>query len=159
MKKLRAGLKLNRNGATSVEFALVLGIFLLFIFGIFDFGTYFHRLHTLKHAVREGARFGMTGGTLTGENPTDSIIKTIEDSASPAVKKEEIDIRVFEVLEPLYTDPGGWETMSPDAGVGMDFMRIKVRHTYNFINPLIGVFFTDGEKEILTETTYRNEDF
>lgn len=152
--------KINNNkGVSAVEVAMILPVFLLLIFAVFDFGIYFYDLHTLSHATREGARLGMVGETIEGEDRTGSIIRTIEDKASLAVIREDIDIRIFEVSGPSYLDPGGWETMSPDAGEPDDFMRIKVRYTYDFINPLIAVFFPSGEKEILTEMTYRNEQF
>ncbi|MDO9543172.1 MAG: pilus assembly protein [Kiritimatiellia bacterium] len=148
----------RRSGASAVEFALIAPLFLVLIFGIIEFGMYFHALHTLKHACREGSRLGMVGGTVGGEDRTGSIIKIIKDRASTAVNKDKIDIRIFEV-NPDYSDPVGWETTPPGAGDPEDFMRIKLRYTYKFINLLIGVFFSGGGQEILTEITYKNEKF
>lgn len=46
----------NDRGAAAVEFALVLPLLLLLLFGIIDFGRAYHSKVTLTHAAREGAR-------------------------------------------------------------------------------------------------------
>lgn len=48
----------NEQGAAVVEFALVLPILGLIIFGIFDFGRAFYTINNIVSAVREGARYG-----------------------------------------------------------------------------------------------------
>src|SRR4030042_4525974 len=46
----------NEKGASAVEFALVLPIFVMVIFGIFQFGIAFNNWIAITHAAREGAR-------------------------------------------------------------------------------------------------------
>jgi hypothetical protein len=46
------------EGAAVVEFALVLPIFLLIVFGIIDFGRAFYTVNNIISAVREGSRYG-----------------------------------------------------------------------------------------------------
>lgn len=48
----------NEEGAAVVEFALVLPILLLIVFGIVDFGRAFYTVNNIISAVREGARYG-----------------------------------------------------------------------------------------------------
>jgi Flp pilus assembly protein TadG len=45
-----------RNGQAIVEFALILPIFVLLVFGAVEFGRAFLRKHLMTNAVREGAR-------------------------------------------------------------------------------------------------------
>ena len=52
------------RGATMVEFAMVLPVFVLLLFGIIEFGRYFFVQHTLQFATREGTRLALVGGTL-----------------------------------------------------------------------------------------------
>ena len=47
---------LNESGATAVEFALVLSLFLVIFFGIFEYGWLMTQQILLGHAVSEGAR-------------------------------------------------------------------------------------------------------
>lgn len=48
----------EENGAAVVEFALVLPILFLIVFGIIDFGRAFYTVNNIISAVREGSRYG-----------------------------------------------------------------------------------------------------
>lgn len=54
----------GRDGSAAVEFALILPVLLLFLFGIVQFGFLFSVYNTMVHAAREGAR-GMAVEQLT----------------------------------------------------------------------------------------------
>jgi hypothetical protein len=58
MTRLRAILR-HRRGATSAEFALVLPIAILFLFGIIDVGRYAWALNRLEKSVQAGARYAV----------------------------------------------------------------------------------------------------
>lgn len=65
MKRARPG---RERGAAAVEFALLLPLLLLIVFGIIDFGRALNTQITLTQAAREGARLaalGQTCGSLT----------------------------------------------------------------------------------------------
>jgi hypothetical protein len=156
------GARKGNQGATVVEFAMVLPLFLLLLFGIIEFGRYFFVQHTLQFATREGTRLALVGGTLAGPdgNPlsrTASIIKEIKDNASLAVNPAEISISIFPITA-SYSDPVGWDGQQ-NAGVPGAYMRVRTRHTYRFFTPLIGNFFIGGASTIQAEATYRNELF
>ena len=51
----------NEKGASAVEFALVLPIFLMLVLGIFQFGIAFNNWIAITHAAREGARLAAVG--------------------------------------------------------------------------------------------------
>jgi Flp pilus assembly protein TadG len=51
----------NDKGASAVEFALVLPIFVSVIFAIFQFGIAFNNWIAITHAAREGARLAAVG--------------------------------------------------------------------------------------------------
>lgn len=54
----------NQHGAAAVEFALVLPLLLLVLFGIIEFGFLLYNEQIIINASREGARYGIvsTGG-------------------------------------------------------------------------------------------------
>ena len=61
-KFVKSKLKLiNEKGASAVEFALVLPIFVSVIFAIFQFGIAFNNWIAITHAAREGARLAAVG--------------------------------------------------------------------------------------------------
>ncbi|HXH13859.1 MAG TPA: TadE family protein [Alphaproteobacteria bacterium] len=52
----------REEGAAAVEFALVLPLLLMILFGIIEFGLVLFRQEVITNASREGARFGILIG-------------------------------------------------------------------------------------------------
>jgi Flp pilus assembly protein TadG len=77
MKRVRLLLRRNEKGAAAVEFALVVPLVLLLLWGIVDIGRAFYTLNNLASAVREGARTAAVMAT----NPTTAANKTVIKSA------------------------------------------------------------------------------
>ena len=55
----------REDGAAAVEFALIVGLLAMLIFGMMEYGLAFWQLQTLRAATREGARVAAVGGTDT----------------------------------------------------------------------------------------------
>jgi Flp pilus assembly protein TadG len=53
----------SQEGAAAVEFALIVGVLLLLVFGIIEFGRVFSELGVLRSAAREGARTAAVRGS------------------------------------------------------------------------------------------------
>jgi Flp pilus assembly protein TadG len=49
----------RRSGATTVEVAVVMSVFLMFLFGIFEYCRYLMMLHVTTNAARDGARYAV----------------------------------------------------------------------------------------------------
>lgn len=64
-----------RRGQALVETALVLPIFLLVVFGLFDLGRVVFLKVELENAVREGARAGMVMATLDQAEVQNSVTR------------------------------------------------------------------------------------
>jgi Flp pilus assembly protein TadG len=61
----------QERGGIAVEFAIVLMVLLLLVFGIIDFGHAWYMDHMMSNASREGARYATRYYTITGtENRT-----------------------------------------------------------------------------------------
>ena len=52
----------GQGGATLVELALITPVFLMLIIGIIELSMAYFANMTMQHAVREGARYAVTGG-------------------------------------------------------------------------------------------------
>ena len=60
LKELKKDVLLkSQEGATVVEFAIILPLLLLLIFGIIEFGLFLFNRHVITNAVREAARAGI----------------------------------------------------------------------------------------------------
>lgn len=51
------GIKHQRRGATAIESALVLGIFFVLLFGVFEYCRFLMVLHVTNNAARDASRF------------------------------------------------------------------------------------------------------
>ena len=54
--------KLNERGAAAAEFALLLPVLLMILFGIIEFGMIMYGREVVTNATREGARAGIVKG-------------------------------------------------------------------------------------------------
>src|SRR3954447_3680838 len=54
----------REDGAAAVEFALIVGVLAMLIFGMLQYGVAFFQLQNLRAAAREGARVGAVGATV-----------------------------------------------------------------------------------------------
>lgn len=61
----------SRKGQGLVEFALVLPVFLLILFGLIDVGRFVYLNSVLSQAAREGARVGAAEASWIGKTTTD----------------------------------------------------------------------------------------
>lgn len=58
------------RGASAVEFALVLPLLIVFVFGIIEFGLLMYNQQVITNASREGARAGIVAQTLSRLQPS-----------------------------------------------------------------------------------------
>jgi Flp pilus assembly protein TadG len=70
----------NERGQTLTEFALVLPILALLLFGVIQFGIAFNNYITLTEAVRAGARKGAVGRHL--QDPQTAVEDSVRRSAT-----------------------------------------------------------------------------
>jgi Flp pilus assembly protein TadG len=119
----------RERGAVAVEFAFLLPILVVLLFGIIQFGIAFNRQQGIHAAAREGARLGSLPGTTTAE----------------------IESRVGDALTgvPLASAPTIIVTPSAgrpcSSGVGSDTVTVEVRATTNLEVPLWGDINVDLE--------------
>lgn len=76
--------KQKNSGQTLVEFALVLPLLLLLLFGIIEFGRIFQAKLVVTSAAREGARRAIVSGDIQGavENAVDSLNVSVSNDIS-----------------------------------------------------------------------------
>jgi Flp pilus assembly protein TadG len=55
----------REDGAAAVEFALIVGLLAILIFGLLEYGLAFWQVQNLRAAAREGARVAAVGGDNT----------------------------------------------------------------------------------------------
>ena len=89
----------NENGATVVEFAVIVFLLLLIIFGILEFAFIFYQRHFIENAAREGVRIGIRADNY----------ETFDDAPGPGCIDKlncycAVDEAVRDYLSTLYQD-------------------------------------------------------
>lgn len=120
----------NDDGASAVEFAIVLPLFLVFVFGIIEFSIIMYNKALITNASREGARFG---------------ILYTEPAKDENVLKSEIENRIKSKILVDSNDPTKYKLISlGGAAVPIvestlipddpdDYIEVKVTYSYNFL--------------------------
>jgi Flp pilus assembly protein TadG len=109
------------------EFALVLPILAILLFGVIQFGIVFNHYITLTDAVRAGARKGATGRHL--QNPDAAVVQAVRNAATD-MNQSDLQVSVTST----------WES-------GSD---VEVRGSYPYQINLLGVVVRSGR---MTSTT------
>jgi Flp pilus assembly protein TadG len=127
-RRIARGARPDR-GAAAVEFALMLPMLLLLVFGLIDFGRALYAQITLTQAAREGARLAALG---------QSSVVSRTQAAAPDLTPVAVSVT---------TCPVG-------AGSGVNAV-VQVSYTYTFITPvsaIAGLFGSSGFGASMTLT-------
>ncbi|MFN0008969.1 MAG: TadE/TadG family type IV pilus assembly protein [Planctomycetota bacterium] len=143
----------RRRGVTLVESAIAVPILLMVLFAIFDVSRLLYSHFAIQHAVREGARFAVTGRRLSDPDTggffsrRDSIVRRVVEQAEPFVTLQTAAVT-------LTSATGG-----PDSGGGPgDLVTVRVIHPVDLITPF-SVFFPNGEVVFNVASVFKNEPF
>lgn len=116
------------RGAAAVEFALVLPLLLLLVFGIVDFGRAYNMQIALTQGAREGVRVAALGGTVAAAQTR------TRDAAFPV---NGITVAV---------------TACPAVVVPTSDAQVLATRTYDFITPIQPILALMGEPALTTPT-------
>ena len=139
-----------QQGASAVEFAIVLPLLLLFVFGIIEFGILLYNKAVITNASREGARAASLFRTTTDGTPTYLPQGALGDNDSTSVRGV-----VNQYCANHLISFGGSTTPSttvvPASGAGGtppdEYRTVTVLFPYNFLvlpNILAGFFGGSG---------------
>lgn len=132
--------KLNERGVAAAEFALVLPVLLLILFGTIEFGMMMYAREIVTNAAREGARAGIVQGP---PKRTSSEISTIANSYLTGTGINQADV-----------------TFTP-TGVGLsnpNMLTVTAQYSYNFLIPYIpAVVGIPNPLIITTQVVMRHE--
>jgi Flp pilus assembly protein TadG len=120
----RGGRSARDRGAAAVEFALVLPLLLLLVFGIIDFGRALNAQLTLTQAAREGVRLAALGYPAAD-------VQAQAQAAAPALSGVSVTVAT---------------ACQPGAGPAAN-AQVNVSYSFSFITPvgaIAGLFAGSG---------------
>jgi hypothetical protein len=152
----RTGSKQRERGASAVEFAIVAPLLFFLLFAVIDLCVLFWVNLTMQYAVREGARYAVTGRSDLGPqgNPQRhlAVIEKIKDSS----------MGLFERVEPKINGIDYGHAGQYSAGMfgapGQIFV-LRLDGAWPLMSPLVQPFFQDGKYRFSVAATMRNEEY
>lgn len=145
----------RQQGITSVEFAITSAVFFLFLFMVMDFAIYGFVKLTMQHAVREGARYAVTGQVnLDPDDDGDrkrAVIQKIKNNSLGLFDKvmDESDIKV--------TDSNG--TLLSGFGDAKQSIVVTLNCKWPILNPFAQAILSTNHYSFSVGTSMRNEYF
>ena len=129
--------RFDERGAAAVEFALLLPVLMLILFGIIEFGMIMYSREVITNASREGARTGIVQATV---KPTTGEIQTV----------------VTNYLTGTGVDPNAVTIAIAGAGLtAPNTLNVTVTYPYNFFAP--GVLGLGNTINLTGQTVMRHE--
>jgi len=148
----------RQSGATVVEMAIIAPVFLLVMLALVELSLMFFATLTMQYAVREGARYAITGRcdrdpAATNQQRFNAIIQSMRDNS----------LGFYDRLTPRiavngtgYASSGYNNNMFGAAG---SIVVIQLTSDWQVTTPLLSQFFKDGKYTFAVATTMRNEYF
>ena len=142
----------STEGTSLLEFALVVPMFFLLLFGLMDFARLFYVEITLQNAVRQAGRYAITGNHLPdpqhqGQNL--SRVASITQVAQNAAQG--LDVSAIQV-----SSLGGG---AGSAGGPGDTVTISLTTNLKLMTAMIAQFFKNGTYTFTVSVSFRNEAF
>ncbi|MPQ57237.1 TadE/TadG family type IV pilus assembly protein [Duganella sp. FT27W] len=149
----------RQGGATVVEMALVLPVYLLLLVGLIELSLMFFVNLTMQYAVREGGRYAITG--LADADPSSAnqqrykaVIERMKTTSMGLFSKVTPVITTNNVT---YTDSTSYNAaMFGQAG---DILVIRLDCAWPMATPLMKPFFKDGMYRFTVAVTMLNENY
>lgn len=164
--KTRFGNRRSRHrqrGASAVEFALIAPVLFMLMFIALDMGLALWVNLTMQYAVREGARYAVTGQSnldpaASGQQRYLAVIQEIKNNS----------MGLYNMVDPSYVVTVNGTASSYSAqgsysnsmfGSAGDIIVLQLNCTWPLLTPLIRPFFAGGNYSFSVAATMRNEGF
>ena len=146
--------RFRQYGSTLIEFAIIAPVFLLLMIGIIELSMAYFANLTMQHAVREGARYAVTGNSdldpaSSNQQRYQAVIQKMKDSS----------MGIYDKVNPVITVNGVSGTSAGMFGNSGDIVVISVAYNWKFATPMMAAFYKDGKAPYVVAATMRNESF
>jgi Flp pilus assembly protein TadG len=159
----RSSSRRRQCGVSTVEFAFIAPVLLLLLCAALDFGISMWVNLTMQYAVREGARYAVTGQDNLDPDTSDqqrylAIIQEIKTSS----------MGLYNMVNPSYTITINGQAQSYSTqgsySSGMfgnpgDIIVLQLNCTWPMLTPLLQPFFPGGNYSFSVAATMRNEGY
>jgi Flp pilus assembly protein TadG len=140
----------GEGGAVAVEFAIILPILVLLVFGIIDFGHAWYIKQIVTNASREGARYGTRYTGSTASTLTPSISDYILNTSAENGDKGGLDLKdQLQGCNPTVPTPTGLGYTNATPGNSL-YVTVTATKTWWIVNRFVPGL---GETKTVSSTT------
>ena len=148
----------RQSGTTVIELAIITPVFLLILLGLMEFGIMFFSNLSMQYAVREGARYAVTGQSnldpKTGNQQRyAAVIESIRSNS----------MGMYDKVEPVISVNGKAYAANQYSngmfGAPGDIIVLQLDCNWPLVTPMLAAMFTDGKYHYTVAATMRNEYF
>lgn len=135
------------SGQALVEFTLVLPLLLVLFFSIIEFSIFFYTRLSLRHVVRESARFAVTGNVLP------------DSTGQPMSRAKSVEHMILNGTPAIKLTPANITLTPADGGGPGQVVRVEVKYAYAAKLPPFVLLFPKGRLMINVATVTKNENY
>lgn len=154
----------RQSGATIVEMAIITPLFLLLLLALVEFGLVFFTTLTMQFAVREGARYAVTGQSNLDPNTANqqryaAVIQKIRSSSMglyDGLGEDGKSGPTISVNGTAYQSSAYGNAMFGSAG---SIVVLQLDCYWKVATPVVSSFFPGGKYHFAVAATMRNEFF
>lgn len=154
---LRLRNRADERGQTLAEFALLVPLLVILIFGFVDVSRIYQSWVTIEGAAREGARYGVTGRSDCDIAADDRLAcieyNTTQRAQALTNNDTDLTVTVRSWDFPAYADPAA----EGDPGDQCDAIEVQVNYQFTPSTPLAATIF--GSIELVGRERLVNEPF
>lgn len=147
----------SEGGQTLLEFALLVPVIVILIFGFVDVSRIYQSWVTLEGAAREGTRYAVTGRSDCDIADDDRMAcieyQTTQRAEALTNNDDDLTVTVRSWDYPTYTDPA----TEGDAGEQCDAVEVQVDYDFTPSTPLASAIF--GSVHLVGRDRLVNEPF
>lgn len=148
----------RQSGATVVEMAIIAPVFLLILLSLIELSMMFFATLTMQYAVREGARYAITGQSNLDPNTGNqqrygAIIASFKDNSLGMYDKVVTGISVNGTSYAVSNYSNGM------FGVPGAIVVVQLDCDWVVTTPFLSTLFTNGKYHFAVAATMRNEYF
>ncbi|WP_334188953.1 TadE/TadG family type IV pilus assembly protein [Noviherbaspirillum sp.] len=145
------------RGSSAVEFAIVAPLLFFLLFAIIDLCVLFWVNLTMQHAVREGARYA-----VTGQDDADPSVRNRQRHLAVVERIKDSSMGLYDRVQPRINGIGYGDPSKYTAGMfgaAGQIMVLRLDCVWPLMTPLVQPFFKDGKYTFSVAATMRNEAF
>ncbi|MRW87494.1 pilus assembly protein [Pseudoduganella sp. FT26W] len=143
----------RQRGSAVVEMAIVAPVAFLLLIGLIEFSLVFFVTLTMQYAVREGARYAVTG--RTDVDPTSRLKSVMQVIRTNSMGYLDTVCPVFSVNGTVSSTANAATVL----GAPGDIVVLRLDCTWNLATPIVAAVFPSGQYKFAVAATMQNEAF